>query len=131
MRFIGAVVALASIGAMTIASPAAALDPGVHVDPNSPAGKEYSFPLDVRRAAAVGHNAPQDVTQPLFGVGIAPAVVGENANGASATATAGRKSATAAARRKAAAQRARSRRVRGSRSASVSRRGSSAIESPG
>jgi hypothetical protein len=83
MRFVGAIVVLALIGAMTIASPAAALEPGVFVDPNSPAGKEYSFPLDVQRATAVGRNAPQGVAQPLFGVGIEPAVVGARANGGS------------------------------------------------
>jgi hypothetical protein len=55
---------------------AAALEPGVHVSPGSPAGKEYSFPLDVLRAQAVGHYAAQGVAQPLFGVGIGPVAPG-------------------------------------------------------
>jgi len=85
MRIVGATVAFALIGALTIASPAAALEPGVFVDPSSPAGKEYSFPLDVQRATAVGRNAPEGVAQPKFGVGIAPAVVGARSNGGSGT----------------------------------------------
>ncbi|MGI8428064.1 MAG: hypothetical protein ACR2OB_01880 [Solirubrobacteraceae bacterium] len=61
------------VAALAPAGPAGALEPGVFFDPNSPAGKQYAFPLDVLRGAAVGRSAPQGVTQPLFGVGIAPA----------------------------------------------------------
>ena len=64
-----ALVAVVLGGAVT-AGPAAALEPGVSVDPQSPSGKEYSFPLDVQRGAAVGSDAPQGSSQPLFGVGI-------------------------------------------------------------
>jgi len=58
--------------ALMIAAPAAALERGVFVDPGSPAGKEYSFPLSVLRGAATGYAAPDGVSQPLFGVGIHP-----------------------------------------------------------
>src|SRR3979411_1885409 len=69
--------AIAALGVQgALASSAAGLEPGVHVSPTSPAGKEYSFPLDALRGQAVGHNAPQRVAQPLFGVGIGPAAVG-------------------------------------------------------
>ena len=60
--------------ALATAAPAAALQPGVFIDPNSPAGKEYSFPLSVLRSQAAGKPpAVEGVPQPLFGVGITPA----------------------------------------------------------
>jgi hypothetical protein len=66
-----------SAGAGAAAGPAAALQPGVFLDPSSPAGKEYAFPLDTQRGIAAGHpNPPQGVDQPLFGVGIGPAGAG-------------------------------------------------------
>lgn len=52
------------------AAPALALPPGVHVDPGSPASKEYSFPLSVLRGAAGGKKPSQSTSEPLFGVGI-------------------------------------------------------------
>lgn len=64
--------------AATVASPAAAQDDGVFVDPvdpDSPAGKEYALPLDrAREEAAPGAGTSEDggrgSGQPLFGVGI-------------------------------------------------------------
>jgi hypothetical protein len=58
------------VAALAFAEPAAALQPGVFVDPGSPAGKEYSFPLSVLRGQANGNAAPGGAAQPLFGVGI-------------------------------------------------------------
>ena len=52
---------------------ATALEPGVTVNPGSPSGKEYAFPLAVVRGQSVGHVAPQGVAVPRFGSGIAPA----------------------------------------------------------
>src|SRR6476619_4464476 len=50
---------------------AAAQDDGVHVDPNSPAGKEYALPLDsARRDANGGGDSAAGSGAPLFGVGI-------------------------------------------------------------
>src|SRR3954454_18303346 len=71
MRVARAIVALVVItGASATAQPVAAQEPGVFIDPGSPAGKEYAFPLDVQRAAAVGRDAVRGVAQPRFGVGI-------------------------------------------------------------
>ena len=67
VALVALVVALASAGA------AAAQEPGVTLDPDTPAGREYAFPLDVHRAAAVGRDAVEGTPQPLFGVGIARA----------------------------------------------------------
>ena len=50
----------------------AAQEPGVHLDPDSPAGQEYAIPLDSHRAAALGRDAADGAAQPLFGVGITP-----------------------------------------------------------
>lgn len=74
------------VAASLAAAPGAgALEPGVHVDPGSPAGKEYAFPLDRARRDAGGssrvhgrgHSKPgsrqSDSTTPgLFGQGITP-----------------------------------------------------------
>jgi hypothetical protein len=51
----------------------AALEPGVHIDPGSPAAKEYGVPLWVLRGEASGHQSPEGIPPPpLFGVGIEP-----------------------------------------------------------
>ena len=53
---------------------ATAQDDGVHVDPNSPAGKEYALPLDSARRDAGGGatsgGGTSSYSAPLFGVGI-------------------------------------------------------------
>ena len=50
---------------------AIAQEDGVHVDPDSPAGKEYALPLDsARRDAAGGGGSAAPSDQPLFGAGI-------------------------------------------------------------
>jgi hypothetical protein len=55
-------------------SSASAQDEGVHVDPNSPAGKEYALPLDSARRDSDGGTTPSGGTSshsaPLFGTGI-------------------------------------------------------------
>src|SRR3954453_3633966 len=72
-----AIVALVAFAwTLAAAGAVAAQEPGVHVDPDSPAGKEYAIPLDFHRAAAVGRDAVEGVAQPLFGVGITPAAAG-------------------------------------------------------
>src|SRR3954469_7241821 len=108
MRVARAIVALVVIGAPATARPAAAQEPGVVVDPGSPAGKEYAFPLDVLRAAAVGKDAIQGVPQPLFGVGITRAAARAGASRGSGAASGGSRRSGAS----------------GSRPASTSRRGS-------
>src|SRR3954447_17654356 len=90
MRVARAIVALVVItGASATAQPVAAQEPGVFVDPGSPAGKEYAFPLDVQRAAAVGRDAVRDVAQPRFGVGIPRARAAVSASGRSKPASGG------------------------------------------
>jgi hypothetical protein len=64
-------ITLAVPGALT--GTAAALEPGVFVDPGSPAGKEYGVPLSDLRGAAAGHAPVGNESPPLFGIGIAPA----------------------------------------------------------
>ena len=75
-----ALAALAS--ACLAASPgsAGALEPGVHVDPGSPAAKEYALPLNQARqtgqpsanAAGSSGSEPSSGEASLFGAGIKP-----------------------------------------------------------
>src|SRR4051794_10077624 len=89
MRVARVIVALVVVtGASANAGPVAAQEPGVFVDPGSPAGKEYALPLDVQRAAAVGRDAVQGVAQPPFGVGIPRAGAGRSRRSASSGAKA-------------------------------------------
>src|SRR3954464_15539750 len=120
MRVVCAIMALVVItGASATAQAVAAQEPGVFVDPGSPAGKEYAFPLDVQRAAAVGRDALRGVAQPRFGVGITrarsrvrasgpptAASDGSRRSGASRRASRRRSAARVASSRKRAAQRA-------------------------
>jgi hypothetical protein len=63
---------------LTLAPSAGAQEPGVFVDPDSPAGKEYAIPLEQARREAAGGasgregggDAGGSGAQPLFGVGI-------------------------------------------------------------
>jgi hypothetical protein len=84
VRF-GMTVATALAATWAIAAPAGALEPGVFIDPGSPAGKEYGVPLSVLRTAASGHASAGVTAPPLFGIGISPPGV----RGASAPAAAG------------------------------------------
>ncbi len=69
-----------------------AVAPGVTIDPGSPAGQQYAFPLSVLRAQGAGDSAPgARSTVPLFGVGVTPAT------GKTSSAHAGRHSAGAGA----------------------------------
>jgi hypothetical protein len=64
---------------------ASAQDSGVHVDPNSPAGKEYALPLDSARRDASGgasSGGSGGDSAPLFGAGISR---GGGSSGESAT----------------------------------------------
>jgi hypothetical protein len=72
VRFAGAL-ALALAATWLVAGPAAALEPGVFVDPGSPAGKEYGVPLSQLRGAGSGHTPVGNQPPPLFGIGVSPA----------------------------------------------------------
>ena len=60
-----------------VTSPAAlaarpSLQSGVHVDPGSPAGKEYQIPLSGARNETAGGAQSGSGNPPLFGVGVTP-----------------------------------------------------------
>ncbi len=55
------------------AGPVFALAPGVTLDPGSPAGQQYAYPLSVLRGQGSGDHAPAAGSKvPLFGVGVTP-----------------------------------------------------------
>jgi hypothetical protein len=66
------VLAIGLAAAFGLTGTAAALEPGVFVDPGSPAGKEYGVPLSDLRGAASGHVPVGNEAPPLFGIGISP-----------------------------------------------------------
>ncbi len=69
----GALAVALCVGCLAPTSAVAALEPGVHIDPGSPAAKEYGVPLWVLRGEASGHQSPEGIPPPpLFGVGIEP-----------------------------------------------------------
>lgn len=50
------------------------LPPGVHIDPGSPAGKQYQIPVASARSFAAGQKGSDSgANPPLFGVGVTPA----------------------------------------------------------
>jgi len=64
------------LASLALLAPATAqAQQGVHVDPSSPAGKEYAIPLDqARRQAGGAHSAGGASGRPtLFGAGVTPA----------------------------------------------------------
>ncbi len=69
---LGGALALISLAlSATVAQADAGLEPGVHVDPGSPAAKEYAIPLgQARQTGAEGSSASSSA--PLFGAGIGP-----------------------------------------------------------
>lgn len=58
---------VAGCGCCTVA---AALEPGVHVDPGSPAAKEYALPLSQARQTGQGSASRAGAPEALFGAGI-------------------------------------------------------------
>src|SRR3954462_8470902 len=90
-RVIGALVLI--VGASATAGPVAAQEPGVTIDPGSPAGKEYGVPLDVQRAAAIGREAVQGVAQPRFGGGVTRYGAGARSAAAARSGAGGRSAA--------------------------------------
>jgi hypothetical protein len=76
------------IGLWLSAGAAQAQEPGVVVDPNSPAGTEYALPLnDARNSGSHGSSgsqaaAPADKGSSLFGVGIKPSKTNPGNSGA-------------------------------------------------
>lgn len=73
------VATLAASCATPLVKPAAALEPGVHIDPGSPAAKEYALPVGEARRTGTGREgsasspaqeAAESTSEPLFGAGI-------------------------------------------------------------
>ena len=69
---------------------AAAAEPGVHIDPSSPAGKEYALPVDQARrdaggSATQGGSGSHGGQGDLFGAGIGPSGGGGGGTGAGHT----------------------------------------------
>jgi hypothetical protein len=99
-RGLAALVATASLG---VPGAAQAQEPGVHVDPDSPSGREYVIPLE--EARRVGRDtADQPVPTsgsaqaPLFGDGIEPAAAAAPKTGGSGDASSKRKPAAGSSR---------------------------------
>lgn len=72
---VSGVLALAAVAMswpMLLAHSAAALEPGVHVDPGSPAAKEYALPVSQARRAGEGGGGSEGAHEQLFGAGIKP-----------------------------------------------------------
>jgi hypothetical protein len=77
-------VVLLAIGAPVASAQAATgLEPGVHVDPGSPAAKEYALPLN--QARQTGSSSSQPASEgSLFGAGIKPPGAGGGGHASSA-----------------------------------------------
>lgn len=87
MRLRTASVVSLIVTVMLIAAPAAVgLEPGVHVDPHSPSGTEYSFPLGSTRQQLGGQSSAgaSAGSGPLFGVGLGRATNHRRTSGAHA-----------------------------------------------
>ena len=66
------VAAMAASISAQLASPASGLEPGVHVDPGSPAAKEYALPVNQARVTGSGGERSGGSPEKLFGAGIKP-----------------------------------------------------------
>jgi hypothetical protein len=81
----GGVAVLAMSCVVSAPAPAAsALEPGVHVDPGSPAAKEYALPLNQARQTGSAPSSQGSSENTLFGAGIKPPGAGgppRNGNG--------------------------------------------------
>lgn len=68
----GVAVAALAFGMVNVSEAVAAGSPssGVHVDPNSPAGKQYVIPIVGARSETSGGNTSSGANPPAFGVGI-------------------------------------------------------------
>jgi len=70
------------------AQAATGLEPGVHVDPGSPAAKEYALPLNQARQTGAGASSSSTSSGPLFGAGIKPPGAGGSSHSGSGSGTA-------------------------------------------
>jgi hypothetical protein len=114
--------ASAAVGAVLVsaciaATPAAGHVPvptGVHVDPGSPAGKQYQIPIPAARqetSGSSGSGSSANGNPPLFGVGITSPASGSTAGGSASGRTQARSGRRSAARSVRTATRSTSRRT--------------------
>lgn len=73
-KLLAVAMAVLGVGATAVA-PASALEPGVHVDPGSPAAKEYALPLSQARQTG-GGSTSAGASETPFGAGISPPTSG-------------------------------------------------------
>lgn len=78
-------VLLGAVVAATLLFPSApsAQEKGVHIDPNSPAGREYAVPVDEARRDAGGSDNDHTGSAPLFGEGVSGDDGGASGSGSS------------------------------------------------
>lgn len=74
-------VALLVVACLAFPAWASALEPGVHVDPGSPAAKEYVLPLNQARATGGDRGSRSSSEGSLFGAGIKPPSSGGSSGG--------------------------------------------------
>jgi hypothetical protein len=89
---VSGVLALAAVAAswqVLLVQPATALEPGVHVDPGSPAAKEYALPVSQARRAGEGGGGSEGTHEQLFGAGIKPPSSGSPRGGSPSGTTGG------------------------------------------
>jgi hypothetical protein len=83
---------LTGLLAAAVAAPAlagAATSPGVHVDPGSPAGKQYQIPISTARGETAGRSSgSKSGTAPTFGSGITSAPSSSSSTSTSSSPTA-------------------------------------------
>jgi hypothetical protein len=67
------VASLAILAPQAALASAPTLQPGVHIDPGSPAGKQYQIPIVGARSETAGGGSTGSANPPLFGAGLTPA----------------------------------------------------------
>jgi hypothetical protein len=79
-----AALAVLALSCLTVSAQAATgLEPGVHVDPGSPAAKEYALPINQARQTGAAPGQASSGSAALFGAGIKPPGSGGSGQGGS------------------------------------------------
>jgi len=79
-----AALAVLALSCLTVSAQAATgLEPGVHVDPASPAAKEYALPINQARQTGAAPGQTSSGSTALFGAGIKPPGSGGSGQGGS------------------------------------------------
>src|ERR1700760_4581502 len=96
------VVTLAASCSTPVLQSATALEPGVQIDPGSPAAQEYALPVgQARRTGSGREGAPsspaqesaESASEPLFGAGVTPSAGGKPGSGGGRSVGGSRKAA--------------------------------------